>query len=614
MVAFICLFIPAVLAMWLYETLSKQKLQRREWFYRYSGYLLFINLGAFLVKRIVLQNDAFPLYELMTDMPPSTAINYLVMVLPIAIALVVAEVVCKRIFCFRFGEVPSRTQKRPKWLSILLTVLCILGFFLCFLAFFSARWYIKKYGDIGFDSILFTFLSDLNGLQSGLISSYIKVGLLPAVVLTAIVSFYMLYTPKKSVQVSCFGKKFVTLFPLKKTLKILLSILLCIALVFTAAWQVELINYLKFKSKTGTLYEDHYVEPSSVDIQFPAKKMNVIHIMLESMETSFFAKADGGALEYNVMPELFSLAQNNINFSHTSGVGGFPSVPGSRYTSAAMVSLTSGTPFFPPVGIDPMEYGADQYLPGLTTMMDILHANGYDQTLMVGSNASYGGRKTYYLNHGVDRVYEIDTARAEGVVPADYSAWWGMEDEHVFEYAKRKLPEIAASGKPFSFTMLTTDTHHIGGYVCNLCGTHYQEQYENVYACSSAQVNDFLEWLKTQDFYENTVIVITGDHLSMDNGYFERNVDSNYDRRVYNCFINSCIDTEYDKNRSFSALDMMPTILAAMGCTFEGDRLGLGTNLFSGKPTMIEELGADVFDRKVCEVSDYYTKNFYFDR
>ena len=36
---------------------------------------------------------------------------------------------------------------------------------------------------------------------------------------------------------------------------------------------------------------------------------------------------------------------------------------------------------------------------------------------------------------------------------------------------------------------------------------------------------------------------------------------------------------------------MFPTILASMGVIIEGDRLGLGTNLFSGTPTIMEENG-----------------------
>jgi phosphoglycerol transferase len=154
------------------------------------------------------------------------------------------------------------------------------------------------------------------------------------------------------------------------------------------------------------------------------------------------------------------------------------------------------------------------------------------------------------------------------------------------------------------------DTHHIGGYVCEYCGSNYEEQYENVISCSSRQVLEFVEWIKQQDFYENTTIIITGDHPSMDNGYFSRNVGDNYIRRIYNCFINCPVDTQHSKNRQFSSLDMFPTTLVAIGCTIEGDRLGLGTNLFSGVPTLIESMGYNRFDNQVSMASDYYAEQF----
>ena len=87
-----------------------------------------------------------------------------------------------------------------------------------------------------------------------------------------------------------------------------------------------------------------------------------------------------------------------------------------------------------------------------------------------------------------------------------------MEDKYLFEYAKQELTEISQQDEPFAFTMLTVDTHHIGGFTCQLCGSNYEESYENAIACASAQVYNFVRWLKEQPFYENTTIVITGDH------------------------------------------------------------------------------------------------------
>ena len=64
--------------------------------------------------------------------------------------------------------------------------------------------------------------------------------------------------------------------------------------------------------------------------------------------------------------------------------------------------------------------------------------------------------------------------------------------------------------------MITVDTHHVGGYVCELCGNEYEEQLANVVACADSQIFEFVEWCKEQEFYKDTIIVIFGDHPRMD--------------------------------------------------------------------------------------------------
>ena len=128
------------------------------------------------------------------------------------------------------------------------------------------------------------------------------------------------------------------------------------------------------------------------------------------------------------------------------------------------------------------------------------------------------------------------------------------------------------------------------------------------------QVYEFVNWIQQQDFYENTTIIICGDHPTMDVGFIERNIPQDFQQEVYNCFINSKVTTDNLKNRKFSSFDMFPTTLAAIGCTVKGDRLGLGTNLFSSSPTLCEELGIDYLNEELAKNSDYYVQNFMSDK
>jgi phosphoglycerol transferase len=229
---------------------------------------------------------------------------------------------------------------------------------------------------------------------------------------------------------------------------------------------------------------------------------------------------------------------------------------------------------------------------------------------MFGSISSYGGKQNYFLQHGTDKVLDYKTAVKDNFIPEDYFTWWGFEDKKLFEYAKQELTKLSKSEKPFAFTMLTADTHHIEGYKCEDCENTFDNQYQNVLRCSSKQVLEFVNWIKQQDFYKNTTIVIVGDHLSMNAKFFRTNADKDYTRRVYNCFINAKATTENSKNRVFTPMDIFPTTLAALGCEIKGDRLGLGTNLFSATPTLAEKMSLEKLDNEINKASDYYYDTF----
>ena len=475
-------------------------------------------------------------------------------------------------------------------------VLCIISF-LSYLAFFAAHWYTEKYGDTGFMSIISTFMSPWTGCANSLKESYLLHGLLPTVIAT-VVTAVALFAPWR-----------IRGFSLKRGQATAASLIL--SLIFTS-WAAGMVHFPAFVYNsfltTGTLYEEEYVDPAQVNIQFPEKKRNLVYIYLESMETSFLSQDLGGGSEENLIPELYDLAKENINFSHNEDIGGWPRITHTTWTSAAMVAQTSGVPLT--VNISSIDLNNFQgYLPGATTLNDILREEGYAQALMVGSDASFGGRKEYFSLHGVDKVYDLYTAREEGVIPEDYMVWWGFEDARLFDYAKDKITDLSKGEQPFAFTMLTVDTHHIDGYRCPDCENQHGEQYENVLSCSSRKVANFVAWLQQQDFYENTTVVVCGDHPSMDNQYFVRNIDKDYERHVYNCFINSAAATERTTNRLFTPMDLFPSTLAAMGCTIEGERLGLGTNLFSAEDTLAERMGVPALNKEISKRSEYYNES-----
>ena len=377
------------------------------------------------------------------------------------------------------------------------------------------------------------------------------------------------------------------------------------SLIFTIN-NYNLIQYLFNIFEETNLYEKYYVDPSEVNVSFNNGKRNLIHLYLESVENTYSNIKIDDEKTTNYIPELTNLAKENVSFSNSNDLGGSRTIDGTQWTIASQVSQNMGIPLTLP--LTSHNYDNDTaFLPGGYSIGEILENNGYVNEFMCGSKADFGGTSNFYKQHGNYIIRDYDSFVENGEIPEDYFVFWGIEDAKLFDLAKKDLILLAKQEKPFNMEIATIDTHTPDGYLCNLCKKDHKNQYANVIECQSRQVNNFIEWCKSQPWYENTTIVITGDHNSMSEKFFTE-LDDNYIRTPYNCIINSDVQPINDKNREFSTMDLYPTILASMGAKIEGDKLGLGTNLFSNKPTLMEEIGFEKLNDEVQKSSKFYNQ------
>ena len=271
-----------------------------------------------------------------------------------------------------------------------------------------------------------------------------------------------------------------------------------------------------------------------------------------------------------------------------------------------MVGQTSGLP----LKINTSSNGIinlHNFFPNSKTLGDILEENGYKNYLLLGSDSSYGCRKNYFEQHGNYKIYDLNTAIKNKEMTEEDIVWWGFDDEDLYQKAKKQLTEISKNSEPFNYTILTVDTHFEDGYLDETCKEKFNDKYSNVIYCADNKIGNFIDWVKEQDFYENTTIILVGDHLSMDTDYFK---DSDYTRTTYNAILNSKTKTTKTTNRQFTSLDMFPTTLAALGAEIEGERLALGTNLYSNKKTIIEEKGYSYVFNELNIRSSFYNNKF----
>ncbi len=387
------------------------------------------------------------------------------------------------------------------------------------------------------------------------------------------------------------------------------SLLLLIGAALFACFSLKVWDYLYRQTHKTQLYEMYFADPNTVGITFPEEKRNLVYIYLESYENTFSSQENGGDQSEDYMPELAALASENINFSNTEKLGGasvfFSDI---SFTMGSTIAQTSGIALNSTI-ITANEAMSSSVLPKSTTLEDLLHEQGYRQVFMQGSDAEFASYNTYVGRYDNSQICDYNYAVSHGMIPDGYKEMWGFEDSKLFSFAKDKLTELAAGDEPFCLTMYTMDTHSREyGYRCELCDPAISDDYMAAVRCSSKQVSAFVEWIEAQPFYENTVIILVGDHLVSAEipGYIGGNANDGYTRTTYNCIIHAAKEPEQEKNRAFSSLDMFPTTLSALGADIEGGRLGLGTDLFSGQPTLCEELGTQYFLSQIQLRSDYY--------
>lgn len=483
-------------------------------------------------------------------------------------------------------------------------------------AFTGTIWGKETFGDLSPDQLVINLFTPKDGTSDDIMNT-LWTGPVLKTVAVVIFALIFIFSTKELFYKHKNKEKRIFSSLAKKITSIVLSFALFVGGCAYGIARFELIKVMRMYVVDTQFIENNFVDPREVSMQFPEKKRNLIHIYLESMENSYASKDMGGYMEENLIKPLTDLAEEGYSFSNNpTGLGGPVATTGCTWSVASMVNMNGGIPMKVTTGGN--LYGsADNFMPGAITIGDILESQGYEQSLMFGASARFGGLNFFYESHGDFTILDYNAAKEKGWIPKDYKVWWGYEDDKLYEYAKAELTRLHETGKPFNFVMETADTHFPDGYVGPNTPTPRDNQYANVIAYSASETEKFVRWIQEQPFYENTTIVLIGDHLSMDVNFFT-GFDENYLRTTYNLILNPApsvgeIPEERLHNRWWYNADMFPTILASIGVKIEGEKLALGTNLFSDVPTLFEENGGEKgwknISKKFEYKSDFYNVN-----
>ncbi len=462
-------------------------------------------------------------------------------------------------------------------------MIALLIFFAGFMLFSSANWVVSKFGEVTYEQIVFHLNMPLASEFRMMLSfgkHTVMTGLIVAVVLALLLCprYRLPWKKLENVRAWVYAQR----------LKLSLAwLLFCLVFVFFKMNVWTMITYRHYKSEVSNFYEENYVVPQQTAIVFPAQKRNLILIFGESIEATYAKTPQHNYFGTDLIPNLHRIADENVQFSDNESLGGDYQIDGTQWTQAALFAKTCGAPIQLPINDPNWFHPKEGFFPKAWCLYDILREQGYREVSLIGSYGEFAAMDKFVETHGQQTLLDTAYYAKRDGIKLSFENTTKLPDSQVFDYAKEELNRLAQGEDPFVFTMMTLDTHYgTAKFNDAVCERRYGagNSIENVVSCADKQIADFVAWLEKQPFYQNSVVVFLGDHLTM-NPRFTKDMN----RKPLNIFINSPVAAEHQKNRTFTAFDLYPTIVESLGAKISGHRLGLGTSLFSDVPTLTEE-------------------------
>lgn len=326
-------------------------------------------------------------------------------------------------------------------------------------------------------------------------------------------------------------------------------------------------------------FDTYYKTPQKT---VKGKKPNLVYIYGESLERTYFDEQ----IFPGLTTELARHKDASIDFTATR------QVPGTGYTIAGMVSSQCGIPLFAPFDGNASS-ALSTFYPKNVCLGDVLKGAGYQNYFYQGAELAFAGKGTFLKSHGFDYLYGYNELRSTVADPA-YKNDWGWYDDTVLDEVFKKFVALSEAGQPFSLFTLTVDTHHPDGFISRGCSKkeYFYNKKENrslsAVSCSQQLIAAFIDKIKASGYYDNTIIVVSSDHLAMNNTAYDI---LNKKNRKNLFFVMDGRNPQAELNNlKRSSIDNGATVLDLMG----GDNfIGLGRSGLSGTSLATQFMNID---------------------
>lgn len=243
--------------------------------------------------------------------------------------------------------------------------------------------------------------------------------------------------------------------------------------------------------------------PTAPQYEGVAQGRNLIIIQLEAFQNFLLhAQVDGK----EVTPNLNRLLDESIYFPR------FYQMVGQGNTADAEFVVNTSL-YIPPHGAASQVLG-DRLLPSLPRL---LGARGYQTATFHTNDVKFWNRTALYQALGFQKYYDKSFFGDEDMV------FFGSSDEVLYAKAGDQLDQMYASGQPFYAQIISMSSHHPFNiperkidfplpdtYGGTMVGDYLQAQHY-----TDAALGQFIDRLKSSGLWDDSIIVIYGDHLGL---------------------------------------------------------------------------------------------------
>ena len=307
-------------------------------------------------------------------------------------------------------------------------------------------------------------------------------------------------------------------------------------------------DYLLYKN---TSYQDIFREIKNMDyveknelkiLNSDEKYKNIVWIYLESYEQSYLTndKIKEYTKDINNLSKQGEFYKNISQINGTMGTlaGIFSSQCGIKYLSFFLLKNP---------------YSQENKNNKLVCLPDVLKKAGYKQVFLGGADKYLFNKGNYLFSHGYDIVEDVGSLTSKYPELNNQVLSWGVADYDVFNIAKKEYKELSKSQKPFNLTILTTSTHTPNGVYDERCKNSTKNGLLNGIECTNNLVKDFIDFLKKQPNYKNTLVIIMPDHRQYDINRLNKIISFN-EKLLYVIMLNSGKIATYDKTIYYTDL------------------------------------------------------------